>query len=365
VGTGPFILTDFVPGSSATLIRNSNYWDKNPVGPGKGNQLPYVDGINFLIVTDVSSRLAAIRTARADWTYLVEWEDAGNLMKTTPNLKYYRYLPASPWVICMRTDKPELPFKDKRVRQALMMAINFDALKNDLYGGQAETLVWPITPAKGFESIYVPLAKLPQSVQALYSYNPEKAKQLLIEAGYPNGLKTKVVCQNISTQVDPLSAIKSMWAKVGIDLEIQPKEYGVYTAIGTARSHEEMLFRSTLAPAAYANMASFRSTAVFNSSYIDDPPGKDPTIEAAYQEVQKNIIINQAKADQLFRDLMPYLLEQAYVIPRPTPYSYVFWWPWVKNYHGEVDVNYTGNSVTWIPWVWIDQDLKERMTGKR
>jgi pyruvate/oxaloacetate carboxyltransferase len=44
VGTGPFMLTDLVASSSATLVRNPNYWDKDPVGPGKGNQLPYLDG---------------------------------------------------------------------------------------------------------------------------------------------------------------------------------------------------------------------------------------------------------------------------------------------------------------------------------
>ena len=64
VGTGPFVLTDFVSGSQATLTRNSSYWDKDPVGPGKGNQLPYIDGIKMLVLPDPSTRLTAMRTGK-------------------------------------------------------------------------------------------------------------------------------------------------------------------------------------------------------------------------------------------------------------------------------------------------------------
>jgi hypothetical protein len=71
-----------------------------------------------------------------------------------------------------------------------------------------------------------------------------------------------------------------------------------------------------------------------------------------------------AKADALFRKVVPYIAEQAYVIPRPTPYSYTIWQPWIKNYHGEK----TSGILTldmWPQHVWVDQDLKEQMTGRR
>jgi peptide/nickel transport system substrate-binding protein len=286
------------------------------------------------------------------------------LIQTTPKLQYKMFLPGSPTLIGMRTDKQDLPFKDKRVRQALMMATDFQALKRDLYGGNAEILVWPLTPAKGFEDLYVPLDKLPASVQELYSYNPTKAKQLLADVGYPNGFKTKIMVQNTAVHVDPASAIKAMWAKVGVDLEIQPKEYGVYASAIRTRQYDEMVMRTSLAQAGYGNFASFRGQSQQNPSYVDDPPGKDPRIEETYQEIQKNILVNQPKVNQLYQDLMPYLLEQAYVIPRPTSYSYTFWWPWVKNYHGELGPNYSASEVSWIPWVWIDQDLRMSMTGR-
>ena len=64
VGTGTYMLKESVPGSSATLVRNPNYWDKNPIGPGKGDQLPYLDSVKLLIILDPSTRLAAISSPK-------------------------------------------------------------------------------------------------------------------------------------------------------------------------------------------------------------------------------------------------------------------------------------------------------------
>ncbi|MEK7353678.1 MAG: ABC transporter substrate-binding protein, partial [Chloroflexota bacterium] len=55
VGTGPFTLTENIPGSAATMVRNPNYWMKDPVGPGKGNQLPYLNAVRVLIIPDAST----------------------------------------------------------------------------------------------------------------------------------------------------------------------------------------------------------------------------------------------------------------------------------------------------------------------
>ena len=66
VGTGPFMLTDWIPGSEAVYVRNPNYWMKDPIGPGKGNQLPYLDGVSIVILPDASTQQAALRTAKID-----------------------------------------------------------------------------------------------------------------------------------------------------------------------------------------------------------------------------------------------------------------------------------------------------------
>ena len=60
VGTGPWIITDWVMGSSVTLMRNPNYWGTNPVGPGKGDQLPYADKVIRYVIPDTSTALLGV-----------------------------------------------------------------------------------------------------------------------------------------------------------------------------------------------------------------------------------------------------------------------------------------------------------------
>ena len=133
-GTGPFMLTDYVSGSSYTLDKNPNYWDKDPVGAGKGNQLPYLDGINLLIIPDQSTQKAAVRTHKIDWITNLSLTDGASLAKTNPELQSKKGLLGSVYVICPWQNKPQLPCSDLRVRQALFMAID----KN----GNFEQFIW-------------------------------------------------------------------------------------------------------------------------------------------------------------------------------------------------------------------------------
>jgi peptide/nickel transport system substrate-binding protein len=353
VGTGPFIVKEFVPGSSLTLTRNPNYWDKDPVGAGKGNQLPYVDTVKFLIIPDASAALAALRTGKVDMLgnpIVVSHDDAMSLIKSNPELKYTKSLSGS-MAISMRTDKQDLPFKDIKVRQALMMATDFATIKSQFDGGEDEILSFPLAPVKGYEKAYMGMNELPADVQALYSYNPTKAKQLLTEAGYANGFKTTVDTWNNPDFIDYLSALKAMWIKVGVDLTIKPLEFGAYIGETMSRQYPEMLYGFFVQPGPYAQLFDFRGTSTFNRSWINDAK-----IEAAYNEILKYNLSDQAKVDKIHHDLMPYVLSQAWYIPRPIAYTYIFWQPWLKNYHGEVDLGY---NTDFAKYIWIDQTLKK------
>jgi peptide/nickel transport system substrate-binding protein len=281
-------------------------------------------------------------------------DDADSLIRTNPDLKNYRYLDNWVNVVAMRTEKPDLPFKDQRVRRALMMATDFQSIKENLYGGEAEINVWPLLPQKGNEHIYVPLEQLPDSAKELFSYNPEKAKALLAEAGYPNGFKTELIVQNITTDVDKAEIIKSMWAKVGVDVDLQLREGAVFRTMSSTRAHSQMMLRTIPTHfISYMVFSQLRAVSSNNPSFVNDPPGKDPVIEAAYQEAQKNVIFNMPKADQIYHDLVPHIIDQSYYIPTVVPYTYRFWQPWLKNYHGE--------GILYTSFVWIDEDLKRSL----
>ncbi len=89
----------------------------------------------------------------------------------------------------------------------------------------------------------------------------------------------------------------------------------------------------------------------------------DPLIDGPQEEAQDAYFDWDARY-KLITDLTPYLLDQANFVVLPGYYSYRFWQPWVKNYQGETYLQYTA-SVTWPKYIWIDQDLKEEMTGRR
>ena len=355
VGTGPFILTDYVAGSQALLVRNPNYWDKDPIGPGKGNQLPYLDAVKFLILPDNSTAQAALRVGKLDRSAAGTITDLQSALQGAPDLQYKKTLGHTAACIAMWVNKPNLPFYDKRVRQALMMGTDFNIIKDQLYEGDAEIQSWPNPYQKEYKSIFVPISEMPSSVQELYQYNPDKSKVLLKEAGYPTGFKTRIICSD--THVDYLAVIKDMWSKIGVDLELDIKASATYSTISTGLTYDEMMYAGAGgAIGRYYSCNTFDGTGYFNPSQVADPVVKKAVAEMA----DLFNIQDFEKLDEIYRNLLPYVLEQAWVIPKPAVYGYNLWWPWVKNYHGESSIGYT-NTSNYPKYIWLDQDLKASM----
>ena len=355
IGTGPFILTDYVSSGSATLIRNPNYWETNPIGPGKGDQLPYLESVKFLIIADASTRTAAFRTAKIDGSG-GEYDDVKEFLDN-PNIKNMMYISDSAYVMGMRIDKPESPFSKKEVRQALMLATDFNKIKNDYYNGRASILVWPISYSLENANAYVPMEKLPANVQELFSYNPTKAKEMLAAAGYPN-LNVSVICYNTPSQVDFLSLIKQMWAQVGITLTFDARDYATWTTRMTTRNYgaNEMLY--AYSSGSWQSFDNINGPKQFNTSYVNEPK-----IAEVAAKVSDYIGIDDLKLAQIHADLMPYVIEQCWVIPKPNPYSYVVWWSWRKNWNGELNVGFY-NTPSYLKYTWTDMALKKQLTGK-
>ncbi len=355
IGTGSFILTDFVSSSSATLIRNNNYWETNPVGPGKGDQLPYLNYIKFLVIVDSSSRMAAFRTGKIDgvggeYDNVVEFLDK-------PNINNMMYLVDGCYCLGMRQDLPESPFSKKEVRQALYYATDFNLIVNKYYSGKAATLVWPITYSKENAAAYVPMEKLPPNVQDLFSYNPTKARDMLKAAGYPS-LNINVITYNTFTFVDFLSQLKQMWAQVGITMTIDAKDYPTWVARTGSRNYgaNEMLYAGS--SGSWQSFDNINGPKQFNVSYINDT-----LIAETASKISEYIGIDDAKVAQMHAELMPYVIEQCWVVAKPANYSYVLWWSWRKNWNGELNVGFYNNP-SYLKYTWTDMALKKKLTGR-
>ena len=362
VGSGPYIFKEYVPGSTMILERNPNYWQKNPVGPGKGDQLPYIDTVKFLIVPDQSTRQAALRTGKFDQAQAYAWEDASLMRKQVPLLKE-----APSGEITKPTNSPESidppcdtpPFNDVRVRRAMMMATDFKTINDSLYNGLGQILSWPFTKTPGYEDLYLGLddPAMPASVKELYTYNPEKARQLLKEAGFPNGFKVKALM--IQQYVDFYSIIKDMWSKVGLDLSFDVRETGARTTLMQKGDYTEWLTDGGIASVSAWHTSPTLTgvpSAAANTSRIFDPK-----IDKGLADIRMTIIKDGMKAGMReMKELLKYMLDQAYAIPVPYVATTTFWWPWLKNYSGETSIGYY-DAPNWVPFTWIDQDLKKSL----
>jgi peptide/nickel transport system substrate-binding protein len=349
IGTGAFILTDYVSNASATFIKNPNYWQTNPIGPGKGDRLPYMEGVKMLVITDSSTRKAAFRLGKIDCIN-GEYGDIKELMGN-PGVKQMEYTMDYSMVISMRTDKTNLPFSKKEVRQALTMAIDFNAIKNQYYFGKADIFNWPICNVKEYSSAFIPLEQLPANCQELYSYNVVKAKNLLATAGYSSGFLVTVITSNTPSYIEYLALVKSMWAGIGVNMTIQVMDSATYYARVVARNYDSMMYHSSSTN--WQKMQNFTGTSQYNMSYVNDP-----VCNEAVARSLELIGVDEVKLVKNFGDLVPYVVEQCFQISKPNPYNYVLWGSWVKNWSGEQNVGYY-NYPSYLKYIWIDTALKK------
>jgi len=367
LGTGPFMLTDFVSNSSVTFVRNPNYWETDPIGPGKGNQLPYVDKVRWLVMVDPSTRMAAFRTGAIDRLFGVNYNDARPLIEDTrlSAMERLEYTFDNCVAVFFRTDLPESPFSVKEVRQAMMLAIDQEKVRDQYWQGSGTILTWPVMPTLAYMDAYCPLEELPENVQALYGHDVAAAKELMAQAGYPNGFECSVITWNMPVYIDILSMYKDMLADININMELDIVDYAVYNGITRARNYGpyEMIITTDSGCGTYMKMIDFRGASAYNPSRISEDYGVTQ-IEEAYAEVITYAGTDEAAMMRINRELMPWLLEQAYCLPNVRPAYYVLWWPWLNNYYGTYACGYYNFGAT-VKYSWIDQDLKFEMTGKR
>ncbi|MDD5014584.1 MAG: ABC transporter substrate-binding protein [Atribacterota bacterium] len=169
MGTGAFMVKEIVPTESVVLVKNPNYWMKG---------IPKYDEIQFVFIPDASTRCIMVESGEADIARYISATEAIRV-RQNPNLNLLNQKLCGQNVVGMRVDIP--PFNDNRVRLALKYCIDNEKMAQLLHSEELGVLVEvtesPIT------SLFTDYPSLPAR-----GLNIEKAKQLLAEAGYPNGL---------------------------------------------------------------------------------------------------------------------------------------------------------------------------------
>ena len=202
VGTGPFKVEDFKRDIHIKFVRNPDYWNKG---------LPYLDGIFYTMVPDPMTAKAMIIKGELDlWTY-AEPISAEELKKTgefvvTPGLGPHS-------VFSFNSKDPTSPWSDKRMRMAFEYAINKEAIWNAVGRGFRQPLyevVGGIPPTPGIEK---------------RKYNPEKARQLVKEAGY-EGITVELLFFGVPEYRTFVSPVQRYLSEIGINMTLKPLTLG-------------------------------------------------------------------------------------------------------------------------------------------
>ena len=349
-GTGPFGLASYVHGNSHTYLRNPNYWDSLAVN-GTKYQLPFVDKVKYRIIKDEATYLTALRTGKIDLLENVRWIAVDHLKETTPELKWHRWLGTSGSFMSLRLDHE--PLSDVRVRRALNLAVNQREIVDLFYGGHAELMAYPQHP--GFGEYFQPLEDMPASVQELFSYNPAKAKQLLAEAGYADGFEFKVqVCSCSPSMMDLIPLLEDYFAAIGVKITIQPLEYASFLSVMTTGNHAPgYLMNSGHVNPTTTLRKSFGTGQTWNPSQFSDP-----AVDAQIEEIHQTRDL--AERQQKVRALTVEILDRAPYLWLPVSYNYTAWWPWVRNYNGEIRAGAVRPGPIYAR-LWIDQAMKKQM----
>lgn len=212
VGTGPFTLQEWKKDTSAKLVRNEKYW----------GQKPNLDGVTFKFITDSNMMVNALKTNEIQIATDVSGEGI-KLIQDDKKLNLQKVPGLSVSYIYMNLMNG--PTKDKKVREAIYKAIDMEQLVKGIYQyGEAERAYLPVPPGSwGYD----------QGLKsAIPTYDPEKAKQLLAEAGYANGFSTELYISNTEKRVKMATIVQQFLKKnLNVDVSIKTQEWGTFSDI--------------------------------------------------------------------------------------------------------------------------------------
>jgi peptide/nickel transport system substrate-binding protein len=328
VGTGPFVLKSWVPGGTVEFVKNEEYWQE-----GK----PYLDGIVYENITETVTQNVAVQSTGADGIDALNTfnaEQMATLLDTAPvTVEKNASGPISLYPSSMDESSP---LSKLEVRQAISYAINREA----------------IVAARGFDILKPAYQFIPEGYKGhlpesdnLPGYDPEKAKELLAAAGYPDGFKTKLIGAFTFADQDAVVAIADQLGEVGIECELE------FPDAGGSLAYQQQGWDGLFVMTARA-LASITSTfrLIMDPDYQFYPSMWRPADEMlpGYTKIRSAVNLDEKDV----QDLHKMVLDNMVLIPVYDTYdAYV-----VKdNVHGAEFAQW-GAGTQWLAWdMWKEQ----------
>jgi peptide/nickel transport system substrate-binding protein len=341
IGTGPWMLDSYRPNVALTYVRNPNYFIQG---------LPYIERIEATVDEDNASRMAAFLSGKYDigWEFpgtinRVDWVQIKDTLKQKrPKLQTLEFPSPVMSHISMRTDQK--PFSDVRVRQAMSLAVDRQAIIEAVFEGVGA--MNPAVPA-ALKEWSIPFDKLGEGAK-YYKHDPAEAKRLLAAAGYANGFPGTMCFTTYGSTilVDSMQLVQKDLKAIGIDVKIDQKEYGAYIATCFYGKFDSMTYgpqSGFLEPDNFL-FGQYYPEELKNQSHINDPVVADML-------VRQRRTFDSAKRREIIYDIQRHLAKLQYYVQMPSGVYIAVWEGAVKNYGPNMGYDYGGRLMA----AWLDR----------
>jgi peptide/nickel transport system substrate-binding protein len=325
IGTGPFMFEEWVKGDHITMKANPNYWREGQ---------PKVETLIFRPIPESATRVAAIQTGEVDVVQRLSAEEAQSLLGA-PNVKIIRYPAARIYYIAFNnlTTGVDQPTEDPRVRQAMNYAVDVDAIIDALFEGFAQ-------PASGF----VASSEMGYGAVEPFGYDPDKARELLAEAGYPDGFEMDMACPagayTFFEQV--CEAVQGYLGDVGIETNLEIMESGHYWELEANKELPPLFGDSWSSAIGEAYQRMIGALDGWDASYSS---WSDPEIDRLLDEIARTVDFDEREA--LYGELQVYMQENPPFIYLYQPMAFEAIRTRVQNYHPRAAEDYFLRE-TWV-----------------
>ena len=328
VGTGPWQL-------DAAASQHGSHWvmKKNPNYFRKGQ--PYIDQVNYLILPDEATNVAAFRSKQTDLldSRYITPETFDQIKKENPDAVPYEYIGNDGKLLFENVTKP--PLNDIRIRQAIDLCIDRDAFIKTFSAGKGQ---WALAGA-------TPDLFTQDEVKKMLKHDPEQAKQLVSQAGYPNGVDLQFHYPGTSrgqTYVNQVQLIQAQLKQGNINVTLKSEDEAAFSANQRSGDFELDFEQKGVVGDIDAYVTyNWSGTSFGNFGKVNDPQ-LEALLDAQRQE------IDPAKRKQILRQIATMIHDKAYYVAFFYGINDYFWQPYLKNY--APNVIHTGPTIqeSWI-----------------
>ena len=361
VGTGPFDLVEWVEESIMVWNRVDDYWGFDEKFPE--NRLPYIDEVRAIFMKEPAARIAAVRTRQIDHlgspgnTQINSIDDANALRKSNPELQFFRRVFRCE--TCIGFNIGNKPFDDINVRRAMQMALDLESMNNDFFDGQADWVPEGRIGRGAKQGYYTPFSEWPEEIAQHYRYDPERAEQLLDQAGYPrgdDGIRFRTHYDVWEGRPLPFFDLQvAYWRDIGVEVEVRPHDGATLVPLIQSKAYEGMSGRElgvfTGNPLGSLRVISY-TDATWNAPGIDDPK-MNALLDAAAATT------DLAEHQRLVKEADLHLIANHwYGWSHRVPQIFVFQ-PWIVGHSGELQIGSMERGPVMMARLWIDQEMKD------